>query len=156
MNATESDWLGGATASPAPNPGGRPAKDHRGRQRKLLCDSCGFIAYATTGAIERAGGLPICACGGTLTLPNLRDRAVVEWDTLAGELKQLGPDAWNDAMREIGSPDLVVRTLRPRLSGARQHRCETSGCTRFSTGRYCPEHVEHRPAMGSAYKGRAA
>lgn len=47
------DWLAGAPA-PATNPGGRPAKGHKGRQRKLICPECGFIAYATAGSLGLA------------------------------------------------------------------------------------------------------
>src|SRR6516165_3950417 len=46
----ESDWLDDVT--PTKNIGGRPAKGYRGRQRKLECESCGFIVYATAGAVE--------------------------------------------------------------------------------------------------------
>jgi hypothetical protein len=50
----------------------RPAKGHKGRQRKLECSGCGFIAYASRGAIERAG-VPMCGCGEPLTVANVRD-----------------------------------------------------------------------------------
>jgi len=69
----ESDWLGDATASPTPNPGGRPAKGHVGRQRKLHCEISGFIAYASARAVERCG-FPVCACGEPLRWANDRDR----------------------------------------------------------------------------------
>jgi hypothetical protein len=67
---------------------GRPAKDHSGRQRKLQCERCGFLCYVSRGALQRCG-VPRCACGETLRLANLRDRAAVEWDQLAAELESM-------------------------------------------------------------------
>lgn len=151
---TENDWLGDAAASPARNVGGRPAIDYRGYQRKLVCDSCGFIAYATAGALTRAGGFPTCLCGQPLVLANIRDRAVYEWDKLETELRALGVDAWNEAMREIGALDLVKRAPRDRHGGAVQKRCEVHGCHRFTGARYCREHEAHRPTLSAARKGR--
>jgi hypothetical protein len=69
---SENDWLGDATASPVRPAGGRPAKGYRGRQRKLSCPLCGFIAYATAGALTRAG-VPVCGCGEPMVLANIRD-----------------------------------------------------------------------------------
>lgn len=141
MSTVETDWLAGASA-PASNPGGRPAKGHKGRQRKLCCPECGFICYATAGAVERAGGLPSCACGSPLIVPNLRDRAVIEWDQLEAELSQLGRERWNDAMREIGSLDLVLPRYADRRSGAAPKRCAWAEghCVKFTSAIYCPEH----------------
>jgi hypothetical protein len=34
---------------------GRPARGHKGRQRKLSCPACGFICYASASAITTAG-----------------------------------------------------------------------------------------------------
>jgi hypothetical protein len=148
----ETDWLGDVTASPGRNPGGRPAIDYRGYQRKLVCDSCGFIAYATAGALTRAGGFPTCACGQPLVLANLRDRAVYEWDKLEAELQALGVDAWNEAMREIGALDLVKRAPRDRRGGAVQKRCEVHGCNRFSGARFCHEHEAHQPEVTATHR----
>jgi hypothetical protein len=141
MSAPATDWLAGASA-PAANPGGRPAKGHKGRQRKLCCPDCGFIAYATAGAVERAGGLPLCACGGAMIVPNLRDRAVIEWDTLEAELSRLGVDRWNAAMREIGATALVAPKHADRRSGAAAKRCAwpEGHCVKFTSAVYCPEH----------------
>jgi hypothetical protein len=36
------------------------------RQRKLACTECGFICYASAGAVRRSG-YPLCACGRALT-----------------------------------------------------------------------------------------
>lgn len=159
MSATvlsDSAWLGGASASPvAPrNPGGRPAKGHVGRQRKVHCERCGFIAYASRGALQRSG-LPVCGCGEPMTLANLRDRAAVEWDALEAELLSYGRDAYDTAMRQLGYSGMVEPRTRPAGSGLAQHRCEASGCHKFATGRYCPEHEHHRPEMAPAYR-RAA
>jgi hypothetical protein len=53
----------------------RPAKGHTGRQRKLAC-SCGFICYASAGAIRKRG-VPVCACGEPLTIAHMRDAVKV-------------------------------------------------------------------------------
>jgi hypothetical protein len=149
----ESDWLGD-TASHGRNPGGRPAKDQRGRQRKLHCERCGFIAYASASALERCG-FPSCACGEPMVLANLRDRAIVEWDQLERELSKLGERAYNAAMRELGFTDMIVKRSGDRKSGGDQRRCEFGSCTRWARGRYCAEHDAHRPEMGSAYRSAA-
>jgi hypothetical protein len=139
-------WLGDATASPAVSRGGRPAKGHVGRQRKVHCERCGFIAYASRGALQRSG-LPRCGCGESMTLANLRDRAAVEWDALEAELVSYGRDAYTAAMRELGYAGMVEPRTRPAGSGLVQRRCEASGCHRFSVGRYCREHEHERPEM---------
>jgi len=102
---SETDWLGDVTAYTKPL-GGRPAKGHTGRQRKLYCERCGFIAYASRGALERCG-FPSCACGEPMALANLRDRALVEWEQLERELMAYGRDAYNAAMRELGHTGMV-------------------------------------------------
>lgn len=144
----EADWLAGASA-PAVNVGGRPAKGHKGRQRKLCCPDCGFIAYATAGAVERAGGLPTCACGARMIVPNLRDRAVIEWDALEADLSRLGRDEWNAAMREIGAKDLVMPKYGDRRSGLGSKRCAWAEghCVKFTATIYCPEHDPHEQAL---------
>jgi hypothetical protein len=155
MSATSVDpWLG-EVAAPQ-NVGGRPAKGHVGRQRKVHCERCGFIAYASRGALQRSG-FPVCGCGEPMTLANLRDRAAVEWDELEAELLSYGRGAYDAAMRELGYTAMIAGKA-PRRSGAAQHRCEWEGgyCAKFTSGRYCPEH-EHanRPQMGSTHR-RAA
>jgi hypothetical protein len=146
VSALATDWLGGAPALPTPNPGGRPAKGHVGYQRKIHCEACGFIAYVTRAALLRSG-FPTCGCGEPLALANLRDRAAVEWDALNAELRSYGRDAYDAAMRELGFAGMVEPRKRPAGSGLVQHRCEASGCHKFSGERYCPEHVDHRPEM---------
>jgi hypothetical protein len=82
-----------------------------------------------------------------MVLANLRDRAIVEWDELERELADYGRDAYNAAMRELGYTDMVEPKRGSRgLSGAGQKRCQWEGgyCTRFASGRYCPEHANHR------------
>jgi hypothetical protein len=152
--ATNTDWLGDATASPTPNLGGRPAKGHVGRQRKVHCERCGFIAYASRGALQRSG-LPVCGCGEAMTLANLRDRAAVEWDALEAELVSYGRDAYTAAMRELGYGGVVEPHTAPRRSGAAQQRCQGPGCHKFTVGRYCPSCEQGRPEMAPAHR-RAA
>lgn len=101
MSAIADPWLG-EVAQPHKS-GGRPAKGHVGRQRKVHCERCGFIAYASRGALQRSG-LPSCGCGEPMTLANLRDRAAVEWDALEAELRSYGRETFNSAMRELGEP----------------------------------------------------
>lgn len=166
MTIDATDWLGGASAPPPPAPGGRPAKDHRGRQRKLLCGSCGFICYATAGAIERAGGLPSCACGSQLEVPNLRDRLAIEPDAVERELfdagaaeafargasaveaENAGRVRWNEAMREIGASALILPPPAKRDASAPPQRCQWDQgyCMKFVSSRYCPEHDPHESA----------
>lgn len=132
--------------------GGRPAKGHVGYQRKIHCQACGFIAYATRGALQRSG-FPRCGCGQPLTLANLRDRAAVEWDALKAELLAIGRDAYERACRELGYTDLIGKKGGPSRSG-RQSRCEFGTCTRWTSGVYCDEHKAHRPEVASAHRGR--
>jgi hypothetical protein len=149
----ESDWLGDL-AKHSRNPGGRPAKGHKGRQRKIHCERCGFIAYASASALERFG-FPSCACGDPLVLANLRDRAIVEWDTLERDLMAQGRGVFDAAMRELGFTDMIESGGKYGHSGAVQHRCEVSGCNRFAGGRWCHEHEQHRPEVSPTYR-RAA
>jgi hypothetical protein len=142
MSATETAWLGGVAVAPRKS-GGRPAKGHVGRQRKVHCERCGFIAYASRGALQRSG-LPRCGCGEPMALANLRDRAAVEWDALAAELLSYGRDAYDAAMRELGCTGMIAPRKAPAGSGLVQHRCEWEGgyCSKFTSGRYCPEHEQ--------------
>jgi hypothetical protein len=152
---SESDWLGDVVDKRSgPQPGGRPAKGHNGKQRKLHCERCGFICYATRRAVERFG-YPSCACGERMVLANLRDRALIEWDTLEAELLAQGRDTFEAAMRELGFTGMVALGGE-RKTGGDQHRCAFATCTRWTAAEYCEEHEGYRPAMGSAYKGRAA
>ena len=153
MSVCEQDWLGDA-ARPVVNVGGRPAKGHTGRQRKVLCEACGFIAYASRGALQRSG-FPVCGCGRPMALANLRDRAAVEWDALEAELASYGRDAYTAAMRELGYTDMIERGSRYGKGGGPQKRCEETGCNVFASGRYCNEHAGHRPERASASR-RAA
>jgi hypothetical protein len=157
MSATalnESAWLGDVAPPVVRNVGGRPAKGHVGRQRKVHCEACGFIAYASRSALQRSG-LPVCGCGEPMTLANLRDRAAVEWDALEAELRSYGRDAYDAAMRELGYSAMVEPRTRPAGSGLAQHRCEVWGCHKFSAGRHCPEHERYQPEMAPAHR-RAA
>jgi hypothetical protein len=154
---TESAWLGDVVPLAVRGVGGRPAKGHVGRQRKLLCSGCGFIAYASAGAIGRAGGLPTCGCGGELHLPNLRDRAAVEGDALEAELMRSGPDAWNEACRELGTRDaMIVRSFKRDGGAEGSKRCEWTSCSKFSRGRFCPEHDPGVSGLGHYSERRGA
>lgn len=136
------DWLGDVADAPAPRSrGGRPAKGYVGRQRKVECP-CGFIAYVTRGALEKAGGLPVCACGEPMALANLRDRYAVEPDALERELERYGARAYAAAMRELGLGRMRV-TVPSGHGGGRpdRKRCEWTSCPKFSSGRFCPEHA---------------
>lgn len=98
----------------------RPAKGHVGRQRKLECPSCGFIARASRGAVQTVG-LPTCACGEPMVLPELRD------------LLELGMIDVNHVpsheLRALGYTDSV--SLRRRnLGNPTFRRCSAEGCNR--------------------------
>ena len=43
----------------------RPTKKQSTRMLKLVCEDCGFICRASSGAVE-AAGYPTCGCGGTI------------------------------------------------------------------------------------------
>ena len=157
---TESEWLGDVTASPAPNPGGRPAKGHVGRQRKLSC-LCGIACYTSARAVERYG-FPRCACGEEMRWANMRDRLALEPETVREELSR---SAFNALCREHGWSGLVehsgeeLQAQERRGNGSSAHprkRCAWEGgyCNAFTAGRYCSEH-EQRGEITSAYR-RAA
>lgn len=139
------DWL---AETPNIAVGGRPAKRHTGRMRKVECSPCGVILYGSARALSIAG-LPICGCGERMTLPNLRDRAAVEPAELEAELASYGRHAYNAAAREIGWPVWVEVHTHDRRGGA-PRRCEVNGCHLFASGRYCPEHQQNRPQTGAA------
>lgn len=107
---------------------GRPAKGHKGRQRKLSCEACGFIAYASAGAIM-AAGIPSCGCGRPMEIANLRDLEVIDPEGFERLVGSLGLKAGNAAMRELGYTDAIVRRSPPRRS--RQPQCKSDGCSRF-------------------------
>ena len=120
---------------------GRPAahakaKRHQSRQRKLSCPACGFIAYASAGAVI-ACGLPVCGCGQPLTVANPRDLAVIDpesFDQLAGSLSK---PAHNQMMRECGFDAMILRDkghdpVVARMRANRQKRCAQDRCGRFA------------------------
>jgi hypothetical protein len=111
--------------------------------RKIHCEACGVILYGSAAALTRSG-LPVCGCGERMTVPNLRDRAAVEWDALEIELRSYGPLAFNDAMRELGHL-AMVEPLKDtsRKGGAEQKRCGWEGgyCSVYVASRYCTEHT---------------
>lgn len=157
----EGDWLGDEPAAP-PNRGGRPAKGHKGRQRKLECPACGFIAYTTAGALTRAPERPQC-CGEPLQLPNLRDRAAVEPDQLADDLARLPLADQNRAYRELGWTALTVPLDRNGRIASREHRggsnrCAWEGghCMVFTSTVYCDEHDPAAIARRGRESRRAA
>lgn len=114
----------------------RPATTRAGRQRKLACPACGFIAYASAGAVISCG-LPTCGCGQPLTVANPRDLAVIDPESFE-ELRSILPMAGHNAMvRAAGYDGLVVRSKGhdPRVARARalrQKRCSVDGCGRFA------------------------
>jgi hypothetical protein len=111
-----------------PRKPGRPAKGHKGRQRKLLCSSCGFIAYASAGAVTSAG-LPTCGCGAPMTVANLRDIEAIDPEGFERMVGSLSLKAGNAAMHELGYTDSIIR----RSPGRRiaQPQCATAGCSKF-------------------------
>ena len=141
------DWEAGF--APPPSPGGRPAKSHAGRMRKVECSPCGVILYGSTKALTTSG-LPVCGCGQEMVLPNLRDRAAVERDTLEAELMAAGRQAFNDAARELGwerwtdNPDAEAR----RAQQEQEHGFTTRACNCAVCGRFKP-----RPADRCEYCG---
>ena len=136
-----------ATVSrPGRPPARAKAKRHSSRQRKLLCPACGFIAYASAGAVI-ACGLPRCACGSALSVANPRDLAVIDpdqFDQLAGSLPK---GAHNQMMRECGFDAMVIRDpghdpIVARMRANRQKRCAAEGCGRFAANgsKTCAQH----------------
>lgn len=107
---------------------GRPAKGHKGRQRKLACPACGFIAYASAGAVQSAG-IPTCGCGSPMAVANLRDLEVIDPDGFEQLVGSLSLKGGNAAMRELGYLDSIVRRSPPRRTN--QPQCKRDGCSRF-------------------------
>lgn len=139
-----------ATATPMRAAGGRKPKNYAGRQRKVSCSECGFIAYASFGALERCG-FPRCACGESMQLANFRDRAELDYDgamlelegmsgaelaRVRSELRRAGMDGLLDCTRHS--------TRRERKSGAAPMRCAepSTYCTRWAAAgsAFCHEH----------------
>lgn len=120
---------------------GRPSKGHKGRQRKLACPACGFIAYASAGAVI-AAGIPTCGCGQPMTVANLRDLEKIDPDGFEQLLGSLSVKARNAAMRELGYTDAIERRSPGRRT--RQPQCAHTDCSRFRAYgvRYCAEHAE--------------
>ena len=87
---------------------GRPAKDHRGRLRKIECPACGFIARASAAAL-RAAGMPLCGCGEPMAVPELRDLERIDPDRFEQTIGGLSHRAHTAAMRELGYEDAIVR-----------------------------------------------
>lgn len=147
--AVETDWLGEPQASkPDRSRGGRKRTNGAGdRSRLIECPECGFKARTSATALREAG-FPTCGCGTRLELANMRDRAAVEPDALLDDLAKLAPRDQNAAYRELGWHDLTVpldskgRIAAGPRSGVSMKRCAWEGgyCTKFATGRYCPEH----------------
>ena len=139
------DWLAGAVI--AVDRGGRPSvKDPRRQTRviRLEC-SCGFTVNATSASAVREHGVPE-HCGRPMHIPKLKDRYRVDPDTVLADLGEIfrvhGRVAYNDALREIGLADCIVREDKPARVGVQvTHRCQAGGCTRFTNGRpYCADH----------------
>lgn len=160
----ETDWLGEAPSAPSQaghTKGGRKRTNGAGdRSRKLECPECGFIARCSAGALAHAG-YPTCGCGARLETPNLRDRALLDWDALADELARLPIREQNRIYRDLGYDDLVValdstgKIAAPRRSGEKAKRCQWDGgyCMKYVTGRLCPEHT---PGGDREYSERGA
>lgn len=136
---SEADWL--ADAQPARVAGGRPAKGHVGRQRKIHCERCQVILYGSRAALQRSG-MPVCGCGERMVIANYRDRAKIEPDDLEAELVGYGRDAYNAVARELGWPRWAA-TPKPTRGGAGQKRCAWAEgyCSRFTATLYCGEHT---------------
>jgi hypothetical protein len=121
---------------------GRPAarlksKRHSGRQRKLSCTGCGFICYASAGAVISCG-LPVCACGLPLTVANPRDLAVIDPDEFEALAGRLSKTSHNAMMREAGFDMMILRDrghdpAAARLRASRAKRCSSDGCGRFAS-----------------------
>jgi hypothetical protein len=120
---------------------GRPparlkSKRHQSRQRKLACSACGFICYASAGAVMSCG-LPRCGCGQSMNVANPRDLAVIDpdgFEQLAGSLPKA---AHNAMMRDCGFDAMILRDkghdpVVARMRANRQKRCAADGCGRFA------------------------
>jgi hypothetical protein len=125
-----------ATRSPGRPPARAKAKRHSSRQRKLACNSCGFICYASAGAVI-ACGLPVCACGQPLSVALPRDLAVIDPDGFEQLAGRLSKAAHNRLMRACGFDAMILRDkghdpIVARMRAARQKRCAADGCGRFA------------------------
>jgi len=125
-----------ATRSPGRPPARTKAKRHSSRQRKLACSACGFICYASAGAVI-ACGLPLCSCGRPLAIANPRDLAVIDPDSFEELTGRLSKVAHNAMTRDAGFDDMILRDrghdpVVARMRAARQKRCAADGCGRFA------------------------
>jgi hypothetical protein len=125
--------------------------------RKLSCPACSFIAYASAGAVRRAG-FPRCGCGAELLAPNLADRDAIEPDALERELLARGRVAFNDAQRALGRPEEIFREPERESRAPDRSRCQWPGgfCSRWTSGRYCAEHAAAGGAMAQLTPARRA
>lgn len=115
---------------------GRPparsrAKRHTSRQRKIQCDACGFIAYASAGALMTAG-LPSCGCGARMAVAHVRDLAIIEpdaFEALADSMPTRG--ARNALMLEAGYAGAIIHykdsdpATRAKASATRRRNTAT-------------------------------
>lgn len=110
----------------------RPAKGHTGRQRKLECPDCGFIAYASGTAITSAG-VPTCACGEPMVVANVRDLLALGMVDVS--------EIDTPTLRKLGYAD-VTRAKAPP-SHKPWARCTFEGCNRrrARSESFCSEHV---------------
>ena len=113
---------------------GRPAKDHRGRLRKIECPACGFIARASAAAL-RAAGVPVCGCGEPMQVPQLRD------------LERIDPDGFERSSAGYRT----ASTPRRCASSATRMR----SCARRRHGEACSPSARHRAARSSARSASA-
>lgn len=140
MNAQDlDDW--GTQETPQKSRGGRPAKGYAARSnRKIECPECGW--HARTSAAQLSRGLPTCACGAGMIVPEFRDRVALS-----------DPDALEHVERaEAEECERAFRAApRERRAGAPK-RCAELGCHKFVRGEYCDEHklgAERSEGMGA-------
>jgi|SRR5215472_18462804 len=126
------------------NVGGRPAKGHNGRQRKLACGSCAFACYTSARAVREHGAPE--HCGSPMSWANARDILAL---ASAEDLAAMAPADYRALCAEAGEP-----TGEPRPSVSRsgeRRRCQWAGgyCTRYVSGEYCHEHEASRYGVSS-------
>lgn len=84
-------------------------------------------------------------------LPEIRDRAAVDWDAVAVELATYSADALRNAERELGGKMAPARSQYERSSGDRK-RCAVIGCGAFVRGTYCDDHADKRSSAYDAWR----
>jgi hypothetical protein len=96
-----------------------------------------MIVYASASAYARCG-MPVCGCGETMRLANLRDIVLVQPE----RLDDLPERSFHTAMRELGHADMIHAKQAPRRS--KQPQCAEDGCSKFRRNgvRFCAEHEE--------------